>query len=239
MRFLSAVVFVALGTLCPALGFADELACAKLAPLPAGTLDGIEKGYQKISSLEAQFVQTSYFIGLDRREISKGEVEFQKPGRMNWAYSEPDPQRFVSDGRWITFYQPKLNQASLTDFTNTFSTDVPVTFLLGIGSLKQSFEAAGSCKTDAGLLISLKPKKEDASLSSFILMVDAKELTPLGAKVVDLGGNETTIRLLSPKLNAEIPASHFAFEIPKGVDIIDNRGAEKSAAPVKEETLVK
>jgi len=218
---------------------AEELACAKLTPVPAGTLEGIEEGYKKISSLQAEFFQSSYFIGLDRQEVSRGEVEFEKPGKMNWSYTQPEPQRFVSDGRTITFFQPKLNQASLTDFTNTFSSDVPVTFLLGLGSLKETFEAVGSCKQEGGLLVSLKPKKEDASLSSFLLLVDEKDYSPRGAKVVDLGGNETVIRLLSPKFNLRVPTSHFVFEIPKGVDVIDNRrGVANNRTAVSEENLV-
>lgn len=218
---------------------AAELSCQKLSPISGGTIDGIEMSYKKINSLEASFVQSSFFTTLEKAELSKGQVRFLKPGKMDWTYTEPDAQRFVSDGKVISFYQPKLNQVTLNDFTNSFSSNVPVTFLLGIGSLKESFNASGSCKTEDGLLVEFTPKN-DASLSKFFLLVDEKGLTPKGAKVIDVGGNETAITLLSPKLNASFSGSQFVFEIPKGVDIIDNRsGRAEAALPVTEENLVK
>jgi len=217
---------------------ADELNCATKASVKITTLDGIEKRYKTFSSLKASFVQTSYFVGLDKREQSKGEVLFQKPGKMSWNYMDPTPQSFISDGKSISFYQPKLNQVTLSDFKESFSSEVPVTFLLGIGSLQASFEAVGSCKADGGLLIELKPKKTDATLSNFYLLVDEKELTPLGAKVIDLGGNETTIRLIGPVFDSAIPASQFLFSIPKGVDVIDNRGPSQAGGSLKEENLL-
>jgi outer membrane lipoprotein carrier protein len=230
---LSVFIFLTYGV-----ALAGELSCPSLSPTSPGLLEGIEERYRKVSSLEARFLQTSYFVGLDKRENSQGSVYFLKPAKMNWNYEVPDPQRFISNGETIWFYQPKLNQVTLTDFTNSFSSDIPVTFLLGIGSLKESFEARGTCKAEGGVIVELTPKKSDASLSHFLLLVNEKELTPLGAKVIDLGGNETTIRLLSPAFDRQLPVSQFSFEIPKGVDVIDNRsGGRKAPAQVSEENL--
>jgi outer membrane lipoprotein carrier protein len=203
---------------------AIDFDCSSPAPTPQGLIEGIEAGYLKTTSITAQFFQTSFFVGLDKKEASKGTVEFARPGRMNWNYLEPDPQRFVSDGATIYFYQAKLNQVTLTSFKQAFSSELPVTFLLGIGSLSKSFNALGICNIEEGTLIQLAPKADDASLSSFTLLVDKKTYSPLGAKVVDLGGNETSINLIAPKFNTSIPSASFDFKIPKGVDVIDNRG---------------
>lgn len=207
------------------LAFAGDLDCKNPLPTPKGLIEGVEAGYLKTSSITADFFQTSFFAGLDKREVSKGSVQFARPGKMNWDYQEPTPQRFISDGQTIHFYQPKLNQVTLTSFKEAFSSELPVTFLLGLGSLSKSFNALGICKIEEGTLINLSPKAEDASLSSFTLLVDKTSLSPLGAKVVDLGGNETAILLVNPKFNTPISSSTFDFKIPKGVDIMDNRGA--------------
>jgi outer membrane lipoprotein carrier protein len=203
--------------------YAADLSCQNPDSTTKGLVEGVEAAYLKITSISSDFFQTSYFVGLDKREVSKGTVSFARPGKMNWDYLEPDPQRFISDGKTIQFYQPKLNQVTLTSFKEAFSSELPVTFLLGIGSLSKSFTPLGVCKIPEGTLIKLAPKTEDASLSSFLLLVDRTTLSPLGAKVVDLGGNETSIMLVGPKFNAPIPSSTFDFKIPKGVDIIDNR----------------
>jgi len=203
--------------------FAGDFDCQNPLPTPKGLIEGVEAGYLQTSSISADFFQTSFFVGLDKREVSKGSVWFARPGKMNWDYQHPDPQRFVSDGATIQFYQPKLNQVTLTSFKEAFSSELPVTFLLGLGSLSKSFNSLGICKIEEGTLIKLAPKADDASLSSFVLLVDRTSLAPLGAKVVDLGGNETAILLVNAKYNTPIPASAFEFKIPKGVDIIDNR----------------
>ena len=210
------------------LAFAGDLDCKNPLPTPKGLIEGVEAGYLKTSSITADFFQTSFFAGLDKREVSKGTVAFARPGKMNWDYQEPTPQKFISDGATIHFYQPKLNQVTLTSFKEAFSSELPVTFLLGLGSLSKSFNSLGICKIEEGTLINLTPKAEDASLSSFTLLVDKTSLSPLGAKVVDLGGNETAILLVNPKFNTPISSSTFDFKIPKGVDIIDNRGASNS-----------
>lgn len=207
---------------------AGDLDCKNPLPTPKGLIEGVEAKYLKTSSISAYFLQTSFFAGLDKREVSRGSVQFARPGKMNWDYQDPTPQKFVSDGATIYFFQPKLNQVTLTSFKEAFSSELPVTFLLGLGSLSKSFDALGVCKIDEGTLINLKPKAEDASLSSFTLLVDKTSLSPLGAKVVDLGGNETAILLVSPKFNTPIATSTFDFKIPKGVDIIDNRGPGNS-----------
>jgi len=204
--------------------YAADFGCENPLPTPKGLVEGVEASYLKTSSITADFFQTSFFAGLDKKEASKGTVQFARPGKMNWDYQEPDPQRFVSDGSTIYFYQPKLNQVTLTSFKEAFSSELPVTFLLGLGSLSKSFNALGICKSAEGTLIKLAPKAEDASLSSFTLLVDKTSFSPLGAKIVDLGGNETSILLVAPKFNSSIPAVAFDFKIPLGVDVIDNRG---------------
>src|SRR5262249_52325319 len=108
----------------------SEFACSKpLKPseLP-DVLPAVEKRYQGIQSINARFVQKSLFVGLDKRETSKGEVFFRKPGRMDWIYQQPEEQRFVSDGSSLWFYQPTLNQVTVGEFKNSFNSDLPVTF---------------------------------------------------------------------------------------------------------------
>ncbi len=183
----------------------------------------VEKRYQKLSGITAHFAQESYFAGLERREKSSGRLSFLKPGKMDWQYELPEVQRFVADGKSLWYYQPASNQVTLADFKDSFQTDLPVSFLLGIGRLSDRFNLKNVCYSTGGLLLALEPKEADPSLDRFDLLVRRSDYVASGAKVVDIGGNETTIRFSKLELDPKLSVSQFNFSAPLGVDIIDRR----------------
>jgi outer membrane lipoprotein carrier protein len=186
-------------------------------------VEQIETAYQKIGTFQASFRQESYLLGLDSRDYSSGTVVFEKPGKMKWIYQQPEHQQFVADGKMAWFYQPQLQQVTLTDYSDAFSSDLPVTFLLGLGSLNDTFKTAAVCTTTFGIKLELEPKAQDGSLELLHLLVDHKSYEPLGARIDNVGGNETTIVFSDPILNKALDKELFSFSIPRGMDIIDNR----------------
>lgn len=190
-----------------------------------GLISEVEKVYQGVQSLQGDFVQNSYTLGLNQREISSGKVYFKKPGLMDWWYEQPEKskQRFVADGKSLWMYQPLIPQVVIGDFSQSFSSDLPVSFLLGIGKMSERFKLVSACNTDRGLALRLLPQKQDASLDEFTLLVDRKSRSPLGARLVDAGGNETAIVFANIEINNPIDQSHFSFSVPRGVDVIDKR----------------
>ena len=196
-------------------------------------LEEVESRYRSISDLTSNFQQNSFFLGMNQRVLSRGAVHFKKPGMMDWTYESPEKQRFVADGKTLWFYQPDLNQVTVGDFTQSFSSDLPVSFLLGMGNLKADFSVVESCNSEAGVVIKLQPKVADQSLDEFYLLVEKTKHSPLGAKIVDVGGNETAIVFEKTTLNSSLKDERFKFEIPKGVDVIDRRVKEADITPVQ------
>ena len=186
-------------------------------------LQAVEKRYQQISDLQAEFIQYSYFVGLNQRVTSTGTVFFKKPGMMNWIYLEPDAQSFVSDGETFWFYQPDLNQATIADFKQSFTSDLPVSFLLGIGKLAEKFSLLSSCRAGKRTVLALEPLTPDPNLERFELLVESADRAPVGARVTDIGGNETTIVFPRMKVDVGVSEKQFSFTVPRGVDIIDHR----------------
>lgn len=218
----------------------DSFACQ--SELAVGTydalIDAVEKRYGTVADVKAKFVQYSYFAGLDKGEKSFGAVTFRKPGMMDWRYEGPEVQRFISDGTTMWFHQPEDNQVTIAAFNNSFQSDLPVSFLLGLGKIRESFAVERACKAAQGTLIELQPKSEQADLQRLRLLVRSDDYVPIGAQVLDVGGNETSIRLAGLALNSGIKESQFSFIIPKGVDIIDRRSAEQSGAVINETSLI-
>lgn len=183
----------------------------------------IEARYGNFSDLRAEFIQKSYFMALDQWVVSKGRVFFKKPGMMDWNYTHPEKQRFVADGTTLWFFEPDLNQVTVGDFKDAFSSDLPVSFLLGIGRLAENFDLSSACVSSRGVVLSLATRKQDPNLDEFYLLVRRKDHVPIGAKVIDIGGNETIINFYEVTLDLKLAEGQFSFTIPRGVDVIDRR----------------
>lgn len=183
----------------------------------------VETNYRRIDGLQADFQQESLFLGFGEKVSSSGQVLFKKPGMMDWSYQQPEPQRFVADGRTLWFFQPEMNQVTIGQFQQSFQSGLPVSFLLGLGSLAADFNVKDACTVPLGVALTLEPRSPDPSLQSFKLLVDPKQYLPIGALVVDVGGNETQIVFTNLKPKIDVANEHFQFIIPKGVDVIDQR----------------
>lgn len=198
-----------------------------LSPISSGeqkqVLDALDKRYASFADLRAAFDQNSFFAGLGREEMSKGSVEFKKPGMMNWNYEEPKKQSFITDGSTLWFFQPDLNQVTLGDFKQSFNSDLPVSFLLGAARLQSNFNVEQACQSNGGTVLKLKPKDADPNLDEFFLLLRKSDQLPIGAKIIDIAGNETAIVFSDIAVNPGLNAKDFSFVIPRGVDIIDNR----------------
>ncbi len=159
---------------------------------------------------------------------------------MDWSYNKPEIQRFIADGHTLWYYQPKDRQVTIGDFRESFESDLPVSFLMGLGKLSENFTLKESCKVERGLKLSLQPKNHEGSMQSFELLVSETRYLPLGAQVVDAGGNETKISLFNLNWDKSFEDQSFVFSIPRGVDIIDNRKkvALHPLAPLKEDDLL-
>lgn len=216
-------------------GVFDCPAVSKPEPLETQLLAKVSGAYAKLEHFKAKFLQESYFMGSDERRHSQGQIFFLKRGLMDWRYEFPDRQRFLTDGEFSWWYQPEQNQVLLGDLSAAFSTDVPLSFLLGVGDLEKNFILQGTCskklsaKSSAAksvLVLSLKPRTQSDSLSMFYLLVDAERFNPLGARAVDVGDNSTSIILSELDLQSPLQKQSFKFEIPKGTDVIDKRSVK-------------
>ncbi|HQH27291.1 MAG TPA: outer-membrane lipoprotein carrier protein LolA, partial [Oligoflexia bacterium] len=82
-----------------------------------------------------------------------------------------------------------------------------------------------ACAAAAGTVLELAPLRPDPNLQQFYLLVDKVRHAPLGARVIDIGGNETVISLSGAVFDAPVAEERFKFQIPRGADVIDKRQA--------------
>jgi outer membrane lipoprotein carrier protein len=207
----------------------DCLASGKLTKAQAQDLvNSVQSAYSSVSSMEAQFLQSSYLQALDVSELSSGVMKFLKPGKMRWDYEEPEKQSFVVKDSTVYLYQPDQNQMVIDQFSSVVLSDLPVGFIMGIGDLSKSFTIGSACKGPDGTILEMSPAakpggKKDDSLKGFKLLVNPSSSMPSGALITDVGGNITSILFREMKINPKLDSTAFTLKVPKGTDVVDRR----------------
>src|SRR5271157_2576061 len=97
----------------------------------------VDRRYNHIQTLQAQFAETYSGAGMTRKE--SGTLELKKPGRMRWDYDEPRPKIFLTDGSTAWFYVPGERQVRRTPVKQIEDLRSPLRYLLGKSKLEKEF----------------------------------------------------------------------------------------------------
>jgi outer membrane lipoprotein carrier protein len=195
----------------------EDSACVRAA------VAAIQKRYESVRDLRARFEQTTRSVSLSGPgavSTARGQVVFAKPGRMRWAYEEPEPSLVVSDGEWLWLYDPAHGEAQKYPVGDGFLSAAAIQFLLGEGDLLRDFRVeALSCDGEEAHL-ELVPRSpasyERMRVRAHPLRGDLRE-----TEVVDLLGNLTRVRFLDVEVDTRPDPALFRFEAPPGVEIIE------------------
>lgn len=203
--------------------------CSKREALKASDakaqLEKVQGAYQGVKAISARFLQNSFLAALEAAEVSSGSVWFLKPGQMKWHYAEPEEQIFVVKDETLWLYQAAENQVLIDEFKKVLISDLPVSFLLGLGQLTRDFKIISACRNEDGLVFELAQHSasEDSELKGFKLLVDPSSYLPKGALVIDVAGNRTAVVLSELETSDKIAPETFSTAFKRGADVIDRR----------------
>lgn len=189
----------------------------------------VQEEYSRTKVLEGSFFQDSFNAALEISEVATGRFYFSTSGKMKWEYETPKKQVFLMRDRTVWFYQEDEKQLLIDNYDKVLVSDIPLSFLLGIGNLEKDFVVVSACKTPDGSVIELKPaSSKSESLSGFKLLISSSSYFPAGASVVDAGGNVTSILLNGVEAKSSFSESTFETKFPGGIDVQDKRGDKKN-----------
>jgi outer membrane lipoprotein carrier protein len=186
-----------------------------------GVIKNLQKTYDAAVDFVADFRQETMVKTLNRSLQSYGKVYFKRPGKMLWRYEEPQGQWVLADGKNFYFYQPDQRQILKSPLKNAFRSDVPLSFLLGLGDLRRDFKAALERSEKSHYVIRLQPKNNSEGFGKILLGVDRRTFDILWARIEDAVGNVTTVRFSSMRKGVGVKDSLFRLEIPEGVDVVE------------------
>lgn len=181
----------------------------------------VQRRYDSTRDYSAEFHQTTEYRTLNRSISGRGSFYFSRPGKMLWRYEEPAGQFVLSDGRHLYFYQPAERQVIKTAVRGAFRSDLPLSFLLGIGKLERDFRAELLESSADGHRLRLIPRRANTGLREIILTADTQRYDIRRVRIEDGGGNLWTFGFENIRRGVVLDPSVFQLKVPQGVDIVE------------------
>ena len=184
-------------------------------------IESLQKSYDSSIDFTAEFRQETELKTLSRNLKARGKLYFKRPGRMLWRYEEPKGQFVLADGKSLYYYQPEQRQIIKSPLKNAFRSDIPLSFLLGIGSLKRDFKVSLKGLEQGHYVLQLGPKGELGGVGEITLGIDRDKFDILWARIRDAAGNVTTLRFSDMRKGIGLKDSLFRLQVPDGVDVVE------------------
>ncbi|MGB2222343.1 outer membrane lipoprotein chaperone LolA [Neptunomonas phycophila] len=182
---------------------------------PAQALSSVLKSYERFS---ADFEQITRSDQSSESEISKGEMQIERPGKFRWETNTPFPQLIVSDGDNVWIYDPDLEQATRKP-VNLEDTNGAALILNGnIEELQEKFDISMPVSDAGSQLFDLQPKDNQSSFQRIRIYFSNGVMSEL--MLQDVLGQQTTIVLHNSSINPAFSDTLFEFTPPEGVDVI-------------------
>ncbi len=186
----------------------------------------VQQSYDAVEGFKARFVQESMVKSWNAAQVLKaeGEVCFKKEGKMYWDYQQPTPQKIISNGKELWFYEPEDKQVTISKVGGGLQSQISAGLLNGSASLTRDFKVrlitSESEKNEGRIVLELMPKTSQSPFNRVILKVDENNFQIYQTEIYDLFDNVTRITFSRVKINVNLPDSLFTFTPPKGVEIL-------------------
>jgi outer membrane lipoprotein carrier protein len=209
--FLLAVLFLGVFLRAqPSLPTANELAVR------------VDRHYDSLRSLKAEFSESYSGMGMDRTE--SGTLLLEKPGRMRWDYNSPPGKVFLLDGKYGWFYTPGAPQVQRLEAKELDDLRSPLRFLLGHTQLEKELTGLAETPDPSGhgeVLVTGQPKGQEQRVSRVALRIDPAAAAIVGIEIDEVDGAITRFTFSAQQPDAAIPAAAFHFAPPQGVPVVD------------------
>lgn len=172
---------------------------------PAQALSSVLKSYERFS---ADFEQITRSDQSSESEISKGEMQIERPGKFRWN-QHTIPQLIVSDGDNVWIYDPDLEQATRKP-VNLEDTNGAALILNGnIEELQEKFDISMPVSDASSQLFDLQPKNNQSSFQRIRIYFSNGVMSEL--MLQDVLGQQTTIVLHNSSINPAFSDTLFEF----------------------------
>ncbi|MEO2172964.1 MAG: outer membrane lipoprotein chaperone LolA [bacterium] len=176
-----------------------------------------------VGSLHTSFVQITVDSSSEMVQSSEGELWLlsdDELAKFRIQTKTPFEQVLVSNGVDFWSYDADLEQVVVSPLQKDV-TRVPI-LLLGNSdeALLTNYQLSFYEDDDTQHFV-LEPRLTDSLFELLTIVFDAE--IPVEISLRDSLGQQTKIRFIGPEIDAEIPDGTFDFQVPAGIDLIDDR----------------
>lgn len=194
----------------------DDIARSESA-VPGDALAALDAFTRNLDGLGALFEQVVISPEGAVIESSAGEVWLQRPDLFRWSVGGDFPELIVADGAFVWMYDESLDQVTVRDQSG-LEGDSPLLVILDREGLDERFEIT-ELGTVTGLqLLELTSRSPEDQFERIVLGFQDGDLQRLVLE--DAFGLRTELTFSDLRRNPEVPAGHFEFTPPPGVDLV-------------------
>jgi outer membrane lipoprotein carrier protein len=206
MHGLQRFIFITLFSVCSAVQAGGE----------PEDIQALRNLLKPITSLSAKFTQEVSDADGFLLQASEGLFQVSQTAKLRWIVEQPMQQQIISDGETLWVFDPDLEQVIVQPFNQDIAATPAILFS---GDLDQ-LDAAFIIREQAAGQFVLTPEQSGSLFNSMeIIFVDQQ---PVSISLTDNLEQVTTIAFTELVLNPNLAANLFVFEIPSGVDVINN-----------------
>ena len=219
--------------------FAIAIACASSpaataaepqpVPLPAAqaasVAQKVQAFYDQSTNFQSDFVQDYFIKQYNKRKVSHGHVVFDKPGKMNWSYVDPQGNWVKSDGKLLCVYNAADNQMYQQDVTAS-QYPAALAFLTGQGQLASIFNFSlfdggqAPWSFPGGWVLVGTPVSPTPAYQKVLFYVDKATSQVRRVLVVDGQGNHNRFDFEAPIVNTKsLDQNQFTCRVPAGATV--------------------
>lgn len=192
------------------------LATFSSASVLADASSDLQQRLNKVSSFHASFTQKVTDSSGANVQDGEGELWVKRPSLFNWHMTAPDESIIISDGKSLWFYNPFVEQATVSLLQNATS-NTP--FML-IARNQSSDWQQYNIKQNGDDFV-LTPKASNGNLKQFTINV-GRDGTIHQFSAVEQDDQRSSYQLKSQQ-NGAVDAAKFTFTPPQGVTVDDQR----------------
>lgn len=178
----------------------------------------LERFFSGLTTLEAEFRQSIYNARLEPVQSAEGMFQMKRPGKFRWDYTRPYEQLIVADGKKLWIHDVDLEQVTVKSMDNALG-NTPALLLSNPERVSQTFRLIESGKEEGVSWLALEPRQEaERTFEHLRLGFQDNQLRLM--ELVDSFGQMTRLEFSAIRRNVALPADHFRFVVPDGVDVV-------------------
>ncbi len=209
MRFIRHILCLGLLLCLPGTAFGASVAAA------------LQKKYDGIDSMRAEFTQILRHKESGSKENRTGVLLFKKPLLVRWETKAPSPELLVVTKSEIWNAFPDEDVAYKYPLSLVEDSRSIIRVITGQARLDQDFTIEDEGKEDGLTKLHLYPKEPVQGLVEAIFWVDPDSGLIRRFRIYDFYGNENEITFTNQKIGASVPDSSFTYTPPKGTQVED------------------